>query len=127
MITIAQICPLHKLPTSFLFPCSLTFLHKPHLIGNFHNFNNHFKKPFSLNKARSNMQQTCKKNLQRRIVKKRPCSMPMTMMMVIYTFSNASFFLEALKNLISTHNVANKVVKMELSARNSKKDNQKTI
>jgi hypothetical protein len=73
------------------------------------------------------MQQTCKKNLQRRIVKKRPCSMPMTMMMVIYTFSNASFFLEALKNLISTHNVANKVVKMELSARNSKKDNQKTI
>jgi hypothetical protein len=27
---------------------------------------------------------------------------------------NVSFFFEALKNLISTHNVANKVVNMEL-------------
>lgn len=40
--------------------------------------------------------------------------MPMTMMMVIHMFSNASFLLEALKNLISMHNVANKVVNKEL-------------
>jgi hypothetical protein len=60
------------------------------------------------------MQQTCKKNLQRPIVKKRPCFVTMTMMMVIHTYSNALFFLEALRNLISMHNVANKVVNMEL-------------
>jgi len=88
--------------TSNILPFSMLLNpHKPHLIGNFHNFNNHFKKPCSLKKSSSNMQQTCKKNLRRPIVKKRPCSMTMTM--VIHTYSNAFFLLEALKNLISTH------------------------